>query len=339
MSGENNTSFDAVAGTDAGKLVTGNEATAIGSHALEKNINGETTAVGAYASANNQHGLKNTSVGAWALRYNTGGGNTAIGHRAIAVAPTETGLNDSGAYGNGDNNTAVGSEALRDNTSGSNNTAVGEISLNNNTTGSNNTSIGASSGSVSTEAENCTFIGHGAKSVSTTATESFRSAVGAGAEVEADNSMVLGKVGDLGTNVGIGTTKPEHRLHVNGNSLISGAQYINVKYYGDGAVTYNAVDDDYMIVVRHLHDVKLPLTPPITTSVPKPMEGRVIIIQNINAIAVDDVAVFLNNNNATINGVFYDTSISPVPTIPLPSGSYLQLVMMDALWVGAYISP
>jgi hypothetical protein len=51
-------------------------------------------------------------------------------------------------------------------------------------------------------------------------------AIGANALVTNSNSLVLGSINGVNlatadTNVGIGTTAPEQRLHINGNEILS----------------------------------------------------------------------------------------------------------------------
>ena len=146
--------------------------------------------------------VDNTAAGWTALAANTTGCcNTASGWQALN-------LNNTGA-----GNTAIGWDTLSANTSGSNNTALGYASLGGNNTGTSNTALGYASGPGS----------------STNFALTNSTAVGARAEVDASNSMVLGSINGVNlatasTNVGIGITKPTFLLHI-GNS--GGSNYNN----------------------------------------------------------------------------------------------------------------
>jgi hypothetical protein len=125
--------------------------TAVGFDALGANTTGPSnTAVGKHALVNNTFGASNTAVGYEALFFNSGGtGNTAVGFSALVGSPLfTTGFNTAvGQYAlyanNASHNTAVGSDALRHNTTGFFNTAVGTQALVNNTAGASNTAVGS----------------------------------------------------------------------------------------------------------------------------------------------------------------------------------------------------
>jgi hypothetical protein len=97
----------------------------------ENRGNGNSSAVGVQALANNTTGINNTATGWQSLNKNADGfWNTATGYQAL--------------YNNkeGTLNTATGVQALFSNISGTNNSAAGVWSLYFNTTGSENTAIG-----------------------------------------------------------------------------------------------------------------------------------------------------------------------------------------------------
>ena len=114
------------------------ENTALGAKSLFANTTGlGNTASGFYSSYSNTTGSFNTAHGSRALYSNTSGfGNVAVGaralysttiqHRLVAVGDSALHNNGLGAgVGDGNDNTAVGAQALYANTSGSYNTAVG----------------------------------------------------------------------------------------------------------------------------------------------------------------------------------------------------------------------
>ena len=167
-------------------------------------------------------GSYNTASGYAALNSNTtGSNNTASGYDALYANTT------------GYNNTASGVSALYANTTGSSNTASGVSALYSNTTGYNNTASGYQAGygdgsqvnNRSTVDTQMVFDGMYASrdaSVPQATVLTNGIAIGYNAKVLASNQAVLGN--DLITttllkgNVGIGTTSPDAKLHVNGSA-------------------------------------------------------------------------------------------------------------------------
>lgn len=142
--------------------------------------------------------------------------NVGIGHEALYS-------NTEGFY-----NTANGTHALYFNTIGSYNTANGLIALNNNTSGSFNTATGTTSLFSNTTGNYNTGIGYYADVNSGTLTNA--TAIGARAQVEQSNSLVLGSINGVNganadVNVGIGTTTPDNKLDIRSGG-IAGAQTI-----------------------------------------------------------------------------------------------------------------
>ncbi|MEO6718798.1 MAG: tail fiber domain-containing protein, partial [Ferruginibacter sp.] len=114
---------------------TGLYNTAVGAAALYYNHAGiHNTATGAQALYNDSTAFAsdNTANGYQALFFNNGNENTAIGSVAM--------LNNTNGY----QNTAIGSRALWENITGSRNTAVGATTLSSNTSGTGNTATGTS---------------------------------------------------------------------------------------------------------------------------------------------------------------------------------------------------
>ena len=132
-------------------IASGTKNTAMGAHALESAAGNtsENTAVGYKALQSVYGATRNTGVGAYALEKLENGvasDNTAIGYKALAVCTVA-------------GNTAIGSKALSNNTSGFSNIAVGNNALQQQTSGSYNVSIGSSS-SLNNNGDYNTAIGH-----------------------------------------------------------------------------------------------------------------------------------------------------------------------------------
>jgi hypothetical protein len=137
----------------------------------------------------------------------TGFANTGTGTYALLN-------NTSGNY-----DTANGYLALLSNTTGSTNTAFGDVAMANNVSGSGNTGTGFGALEYNTTGNSNSAFGYGAGPTSSNTGLSNTTAIGANAEVDTNNSMVLGSInGKNGatadTNVGIGTTAPVARLHI-----------------------------------------------------------------------------------------------------------------------------
>jgi len=118
-------------------------------------------------------------------------------------------------------NTASGDGALLNNTTGNDNTASGDDALVLNTTGSENTAAGVFAGYT---ADGSAITGSndtatGANTKFGTGSLTNATAIGANAEVDASNSLVLGSINGVNfatadTLVGIGITNPSYKLHV-----------------------------------------------------------------------------------------------------------------------------
>jgi hypothetical protein len=140
-------------------------------------------------------------------RHEMGIGNTAVGSGALQAITT------------GQFNLGAGMQSLRVNTTGDFNTAIGPRALWNNVSGSQNTAVGGQAGLTVAGSKN-TLVGFNANPGS--ANLQNASAIGADAQVNVSNAIVLGSIAGLNggasnVNVGIGTTSPTHSLHVVGN--------------------------------------------------------------------------------------------------------------------------
>ena len=205
------------------------------------------TAIGSTALEYNTTGIANTASGFGALYFNTTGNyNTASGDSALFSNTTGAGNTASGSGALGDNTTgnsniATGSGALQNNITGSDNTASGVSALVQSTsccntasgyqalyyvtTGQANTGIGNNAGKTADESlitgANNTFLGTG--TAMSTGSLTNATAIGANAEVEASNTLILGSINGVNgqkvtVKVGIGTTTPDDNLTVDGTA-------------------------------------------------------------------------------------------------------------------------
>jgi len=156
-------------------------------------------AFGSYTNANAFLGFAGNST-------MTGTNNTASGFDVLSS-------NTTGGY-----NTASGDYALYENVGGGFNTASGAFALFNNTTGGYNTATGyvagqTADGNALTGSHN-TAVGAGTVFGLDSLTNA--TVIGANAEVDVSNALVLGGTGANAVSVGIDTTAPSAKLHVSG---------------------------------------------------------------------------------------------------------------------------
>lgn len=185
--------------------LTGNADTGLGHEALYSLTTGySNTAVGHQSMNKATSSYNNSAFGKEAI-YNDSDGtwNVAMGYQALRQG-TST-----------DFNTALGAQALYNLGTGSGNVAVGYNALYGaTTTASSNTAIGYQAGSGITTGRNNVMIGYGVQSTSATAS----------------NQLNIGNwIYGNGGNIGIGTTTPSEKLHVNGNVLATQYLYTSDK--------------------------------------------------------------------------------------------------------------
>ena len=187
----------------------------LGVNTLSKNINGSSNiGIGNSALFENVSGNYNIAIGYHPLaKATTAGHNIALGYGALEE-------NLTGSY-----NIAAGTYALAKNTTGQHNNAQGLNALVNNVTGSNNTAIGNGAGEW-VKGHNNVHLGSSTFPVSNTAELDNVVVIGNGinaSELTAssgqDNTIILGykKGHNRSPNIGVGTYKPDAKLHIEAN--------------------------------------------------------------------------------------------------------------------------
>jgi hypothetical protein len=197
--------------------------------------------VGLQAGQADTTGTYDAATGAGALLSDTSGSDdSAFGAQAIQDNVT------------GSNNTAIGYEALAVESTGSNNTAIGASSLLN-ALGSNNTAIGNFAGTSLISGGNNTFVGFQAGYVDqggifgTNTNLAYATAIGAYAQVQSSNSIVLGSV-DESPNVGVDVSVPLNTFSVSPLQYSAGtAKQSGTTITGSGTTWTAAMVGDEMI--------------------------------------------------------------------------------------------
>jgi hypothetical protein len=265
--------------TDPVVTPSGDRNTAVGSNALRGNNKGDdNTAIGYNVLYNNFNASNNTGVGSGSLKANTSGArNTALGADALTNNTT------------GRRNVGLGTRSLESLTTGQSNSAVGRRAMGGATTGSSNSSLGHRTGDSLTAESNNTLLGANSDIVPGV---SFGTAVGAGAIVGSNNSIVLGRVGV--DKVGIGVSDPMASLHIGGGICNKVIQFI-------GGLAYNATINDY-IVITDAPSVVFPSTGSVA-------EGHTFVVKSLGVIVTVSATA----------GSFYDTGV--VASIIMPANS------------------
>ncbi|MFZ1701705.1 MAG: tail fiber domain-containing protein [Pyrinomonadaceae bacterium] len=202
------------AGVNAGPVNTGNDNSFFGSDAGQSNTSGFANAFfGRKAGSSSSIGSTNSFFGYHAGQSNsTGFGNSFFGANSgdantMGISNAFFG-SSAGRLSTADDNSFIGANAGFSTTSGGKNTFLGSSAGNFNSIGSGNTIVGNNADVASNNLTNATAIGNLAL-------------------VSASNSLVLGSISGVNssivdTNVGIGTTTPQSRLHVDGAILVTG---------------------------------------------------------------------------------------------------------------------
>jgi hypothetical protein len=224
------------AGAGAGAVNTGQSNAFFGNSAGLVNVNGDFNSFfGSGAGRANTGGDNNSFFGSNAGLVNTTGFQNSFFGREAGANNTEGSFNSFFGRSTGRSNTTggansfFGQDAGINNTTGGSNTFFGNNSGQQNTTGEGNSFFGTFAGDLNKTGNFNTAIGRGANVGANNL--NLATAVGAGAFVTRSNSLVLGGItgvnGGTDTNVGIGTTAPQTKLH-----LKNGKMYIEANGQG-----------------------------------------------------------------------------------------------------------
>jgi len=228
--------------------------TAEGTNALLSLTTGQNnTAVGVNSLSSTTTGGWNTAIGAGALRFNTGVENTAVGFQALfnnttGISNTANGYQ--ALFGNTDgfSNTANGAFALANNRIADNNTATGYGALYRNT-GMQNTANGAFALSSNTLGHDNTAIGSNGLLGNSTGTFNIGLGVSGGTNLTTgSNNIAIGNYGVAGESNTIRIGQAQTRTFINGISgvAIAGAAVV-VNANGQLGVVASSADFKHQI--------------------------------------------------------------------------------------------
>ena len=225
------------------------------------------TAAGWFSLFSNNDGSFNTAVGAGTLLFNLGNQasgegtqDTAIGTAALlnnttGASNTATGTTALLNNTTGNDNVATGVRALFSNTTGSSNIAIGSSALPNNTSGNFNIAVGSGAGGAITDAFNCIAIGHSGANVNQSCfIGNIRNAVVAPDALQ----VLIDSAGKLGTTNGSSRRfKTQIRPMDQASEAILALKPVTFCYAGDntstlqfGLIAENVVEVNPELTVR-----------------------------------------------------------------------------------------
>jgi hypothetical protein len=263
------------------------------------NLGGAVFAFGSQSNGNAYVGFAGNSSSS----TNTGTDNTATGFHALYANTTGVNNNATGTFAlsnntMGNQNTAVGFGALENNTTGSDNTAAGFGALEQ-VTGQNNVGVGLFAGRASylnppPNGSNNTMLGS-YTTIGTDGSITNATAIGAFAEVDQSNTLVLGCTPGIGygqcpgsVSVGIGTTTPDELLSVNGSADKAGGGSWDT--YSDGRLkTVNGSFDSGLNQVLKLHPIRYRYKPDNALSIRDTDEHIGVVAQEVQRVIPEAV--------------------------------------------------
>lgn len=246
---------------------TGVNNTSVGLSSLSTNSSGNSnTAMGFNSLVNNSSGSSNSAFGVSALRANiSGDNNTAIGFASLfrsTISRSNTAVGSNALYNcgfgasninEGIMNTAVGVEALINNTSGNMNVAMGVQALNANNSGLCNVALGNGALNNNNTGRNNVGIGFSTNSANTTG--SYNVAIGSLSRASGDDASA----NHFGNSIAVGTyaqaTAP-YTISIGGSENGVAVPYTTASSTGNIAIGHGAGAigaDNLAIGYRALH--------------------------------------------------------------------------------------
>lgn len=194
-------------GWHAGRNASGAESVFIAPESGENSTASGTVAIGFRALKDNVSGTQNTAVGYSAMENQTGGESTALGWRALGTGA------GAGAF-----NSAFGSEAGRNNTTGITNVFFGRYSGQANTIGSHNTFVGTNAGDLNVSGNYNIIIGRSTDA----STSSVSNELNIGNILFGQGVSDVRATGLANGEIGVGTDAPNTTFHVVGDATFDG---------------------------------------------------------------------------------------------------------------------
>ncbi|MBU1012060.1 MAG: tail fiber domain-containing protein [Bacteroidetes bacterium] len=292
---------------------TGNSNTANGFNALFTNTTGNSnTAIGRYALFSNTTGILNTANGGGALYSNiTGYNNTASGFKAlysnvagnngvaIGFYSQHFANNTATAYDN--TNTSIGYQSLRGsdtpaNNTGTDNTAIGRDALYNNSAGSRNTASGFDALYSNTTGHSNTAHGMNALYINTTGT--YNTAIGV-------NALYSNTIGVSNTAIGLNAlnynTTGNHNTAIGLSALksnVAGNNGVAIGFFSQYYANNTATDYDNSNTSVGYQSLRGSETPSANTGISNTAIGRDALYSNTSG----------NSNTAIGKGTLYSNT-------------------------------
>jgi trimeric autotransporter adhesin len=232
------TSDNTAVGFAALNAAVGEQNTAVGSQALVNNFAGFlNTAVGYAAGASIDNGSGNTSLGTLSLVQNvSGNANTAVGLYSLfgieGDENTAVGFNAIGNGASGFSNSAFGADAFTSLDGGNYNTGIGDSVAYSLTTGSFNTAVGTRAAGLLTTGSSNTAVGY--LSLNSVSTGTFNTAIGNSSLTLLTTGSFNTAIGNLADASGAGAGTLTNATAVGYNTKVSTSNTVRI---GNAAVT------------------------------------------------------------------------------------------------------
>jgi hypothetical protein len=281
----------------------GSNNTAVGLEALRQNTTGiDNVAIGYLTLANNTTSINNVAIGNLTLglsNYPSVGNNTAVGYNALG--------NQTAAY----NNTAFGANALQANTTGTYNVGIGAFAFQGVTTGSYNLGVGMSAAIGLTIGTQNTHIGHYGNCASNSDTNSTQlgyNVIGSGS-----NSVTIGNAS---------VTLTRLRGQVRGGSFVKDSGTAIEYLMANGSVSTNgtlfsSVSTTYQIAAGTLQSISSAIPSSIFTS-GNLLKLNAVITTTAATVAIATIEFYINSAATTVGATLIGRYNGPIGNQYIP---------------------